>query len=99
MQLVNRVLAKFQETSVSYVLREALKREKALSIKDDMTRLMTDEGLDFLTLVDRKGTVLLRSHNPGMSGDSLIEDPFVKEALNNKALSGNQVLSREELLK
>ena len=86
-------------TSIRYILKEALQREKVLSLKDDLTRLMTDEGLDFLTLADRKGTVLLRVHNPGMLGDSLAEDSFVKEALNHKALSGTQVLSRDELLK
>jgi two-component system NtrC family sensor kinase len=86
-------------TSIRYILRGALKKEKALLIKDDMTRLMTDEGLDFLTLVDRKGTVLLRFHNPGISGDSLAEDPFVKDALHHKAISGTQVLPRDELLK
>ena len=86
-------------TSIRYILREALKREKALSSKDDLTRLMKDEGLDFLTLVDQKGTVLLRCHHPGMSGDSLTEDPFVREALQNHAVSGTQVLSREQLLK
>ncbi len=86
-------------TSIRYRLKEALKREKALLIKDDLTRLMTDEGLDFLTLVDRKGTALLRFHDLGMSGDSLIEDPFVKEALSDKVISGTQLLSRKELLK
>ncbi len=86
-------------TSIRYILREALKREKAFSIKDDLTRLMKDEGLDFLTLVDRKGTVLLRFHHPEMSGDSLAEDPLVKQALQNHAISGTQVLSKEELLK
>jgi two-component system NtrC family sensor kinase len=86
-------------TSTRYILKEALKKEKALLIKDDLTRLMIDEGLDFLTLVDRKGRVLFRFHNPGMSGDSLTEAPFVKEALNYKATSGTQVVSREELLK
>jgi two-component system NtrC family sensor kinase len=80
-------------------LKGALQKERALLIKDDMTRLMADQGLDFLTLVNRKGTVLMRFHNPGMSGDSLAEDPFVKEAISNKALSGTQVLLREELLK
>ena len=86
-------------TSIRYILREALQRERALSVKDDLTRLMKDEGLDFLTLVDRKGTVLLRFHHPEMSGDSLAEDPLIKEALKNHAISGTQVLSREELLK
>ena len=86
-------------TSIRYILREALKREKALSIKDDLTRLMKDEGLDFLTLVDQKGTVLLRCHHPERSGDSLAQDPFIKQALQNHAVSETQVLSREELLK
>ena len=40
-------------TSIRYVLREALKKEKAIFIKDDLTRLMAEEGLDFLTLVER----------------------------------------------
>ena len=86
-------------TSIRYVVKEALERDKVLSIKEDLTRLMTDEGLDFLTLLDRRGTVSLRVHHPGMSGDSLKDDPFVRDALNNKALSGTQVLSRDELSK
>jgi len=86
-------------TSIRYILRDALKKEKALSIKDDMARLMTDYGLDFLTLVDPKGKVLLRFHHPGISGDSVVEDPFVREALKGRGTSGTQVLSREELLK
>lgn len=86
-------------TSIRYVLKGVLQKERALLIKDDMTRLMADQGLDFLTLVNRKGTVLMRFHNPAMSGDSLTEDPFVKEAISNKAVSGTQVLLREDLLK
>ena len=86
-------------TSIRYILKEAFQKERVLSLKDDLTRLMADEGLDFLTLLDRKGTVLLRVHHPGMSEDSLKDDPFVKDALNNKALSGTQVLLRDELLK
>jgi two-component system NtrC family sensor kinase len=86
-------------TSIRYILKGAIQREKALLIKDDMTRLMADQGLDFLTLVNRKGTALMRFQNPGMSGDNLMEDPFVKEALTGKALSGTQVLSRDQLLK
>lgn len=86
-------------TSTRYILKDALRKESALSIKDDMVRLMADQGLDFLTLVNRKGMVLMRFHHPEASGDSLIQDPFVEEAVRNRALSGTQVLSREELLK
>jgi len=86
-------------TSVRYILKGSLKRGEALLIKDDMKRLMTDYSLDLLTLVDKKGIVLFRFHNPTLSGDSLMNDPFIREALKNKGISGTQVLSRPELLK
>ncbi len=86
-------------TSIRQILKGALKKENALSIKDDMKRLIIDYGFDFLTLVDKKGIVLFRYHNPNRSGDSLIEDPFIRQALKNKGISGTQVLSRSELLK
>jgi two-component system NtrC family sensor kinase len=60
---------------------------------------MTEEELNFLTLVDRKGTVIFRFHNPKVSGDSLIHDLFVKGALEKKAISGTQVLSGDELVR
>jgi two-component system NtrC family sensor kinase len=60
---------------------------------------MAEEGLNFMTLVDRKGTVIYRFHNPKASGDSLIQDPFIKEALAKKGISGTQVLSGDELLR
>jgi two-component system NtrC family sensor kinase len=60
---------------------------------------MAEEGLDFLTLVDRKGTVVFRFHNPPASGDSLLHDPFINSALGKKEISGTQVLSGDELSK
>ncbi|MGZ3535461.1 MAG: cache domain-containing protein [Thermodesulfobacteriota bacterium] len=86
-------------TSLRYISTRALKKENGLLIKNDMKRLMIDQGLDFLTLVDNKGTVLFRFHDPTLSGDSLIKDPFILEALKNNGISGTQVLSRSGLLK
>ncbi len=86
-------------TSIRQILKGALKKENALSIEDDMKRLVADYGFDFLTLVDKKGAVLFRFHNPALSGDSLIGDPFIREALKNKGISGTQVLSKSELMK
>jgi two-component system, NtrC family, sensor kinase len=85
-------------TAIRYTLREALQKEKPLTIRPGMERLMRNEGLDFLTLVDRKGTVLIRFHNPRNSGDSLAKDPFIKEALKKNGISGTRILSKEELL-
>jgi two-component system NtrC family sensor kinase len=86
-------------TSIRHVLKEGIKRKNISAIKDELIGLMSEEGLDFLTLVDRRGMVLFRFHNPGVSGDSLAQDPFVKTALLKKAISGTQVFSGDELLK
>ena len=86
-------------TSIRHVLKRGLKEKDISSIKNELLRLMTEEELNFLTLVDRKGTVIFRFHNPKVSGDSLIHDPFVKGALEKKAISGTQVLSGDELMR
>jgi two-component system NtrC family sensor kinase len=86
-------------TSIRHVLKRGLKEKDVSSIKNELLGLMTEEGLNFLTLVDRKGTVIFRFHNPKASGDSLIHDSFVKVALGKKSISGTQVLSGDELLR
>jgi two-component system NtrC family sensor kinase len=86
-------------TSIRHVLKTALKEKNVSPIQNELLVLMSEEGLDFLTLVDRKGNVIFRFNNPGMSGDSLIHDLFIKEALEKKAISGTQVLSGDALLK
>ncbi len=96
---INEIDRAIHLTSIRYILGGTLKKENPFLIKGDMKRLIADYGLDFLTLVDKRGVVLFRFHNPGFSGDSLIRDPFIQEALKNKGISGTQVLSRSELLK
>jgi len=86
-------------TAIRHVLKRGTKERNVSFIREELTRLMTEEGLDFLTLVDRKGMVIHRFHNPKALGDSLLHDPFIKRALEKKGISGTQVLSREELLK
>jgi len=86
-------------TSIRHVLKEGIKRRDLSAIQNELLGLMSEEGLDFLTLVDRRGMVLFRFHNSGVSGDSLARDPFIKSALEKKEISGTQVVSRDELLK
>jgi two-component system NtrC family sensor kinase len=85
--------------SIRHVLKEGIKRKNFSRIKNEILGLMSEEGIDFITLVDRKGMVIFRFHNPGVSGDNLAQDPFIKAALGKKGISGTQVLSEEELLK
>jgi two-component system NtrC family sensor kinase len=86
-------------TSMRHVLKNALIEKNVTPIRNELSTFMGEEGLDFLTLVDRNGTVLCRFHNPHLSGDNLIEDLFIKLALENRGISGTQVLSGKELLK
>jgi len=86
-------------TSIRHVLKEGIKRRDLSAIQKELLGLMSEEGLDFLTLVDRGGTVLFRFHNPGVPGGRLAQDPFIKAALGKKGVSGTQVLSEDELLK
>jgi two-component system NtrC family sensor kinase len=86
-------------TSIRHVLKNVLKEKNITPIRNELSTFMGEEGLDFLTLVDRKGTVVYRFHNPHLSGDSLIEDLFVKLALEKNGILGTQVLSGKDLLK
>jgi two-component system NtrC family sensor kinase len=86
-------------TSIRHVLKEGIKRKNVSPIKNEMLALMSEEGIDFITLVDRRGTVIFRFHNPGVSGDNLAQDPFITAALGGKAVSGTQVLSGDQLLR
>jgi two-component system NtrC family sensor kinase len=86
-------------TAIRHVLKKGLKEKNISSIRSELEGLMVEEGLDFLTLVDRNGVVVFRFHNPPVSGDSLLHDPFIKLALERKEISGTQVLSGDELSK
>ena len=86
-------------TAIRHVLKKGLKKRDISPIRNELEGLMAEEGLDFLTLVDRQGTVVFRFHNPPASGDSLLHDPFINSALGKKEISGTQVLSGDELSK
>lgn len=81
------------------VLTRAIKERNLSPLRSPFSRLMAEEELDFLTLLDEKGTVIFRFNNARVSGDDLSQDPFVKSALEKRGVSGTQVLSKEELLK
>ncbi len=85
--------------SIRHVLKKSLKERNISPIREELLELMSEEGLDFMTIVDVKGIVVHRFHNPKSSGDSLIDDPFIKGALDKKGVSGTQVLPKNQWLK
>jgi two-component system NtrC family sensor kinase len=85
--------------STRHVLKKAIKERNVSPIRNELEQMMKEEGLDFLTLVDKKGAVLFRFHHPGQSGDSLLRDSFIQKGLEKKPVAGTQILSEEELSK
>ncbi|MGQ9637098.1 MAG: cache domain-containing protein [Thermodesulfobacteriota bacterium] len=86
-------------TSIRHILKKGLVERKVNFIREDLSAIMKEEKLDFLTLVDRNGIALLRVHHPEALGDSLLNDLFIQRALEKKSLSGTQIISGSELLK
>lgn len=86
-------------TSMRHVLKMSLKGGNIASIQEELTRAMREEGLDFLTLVDKRGKVVYRFHNKEIASDSLMGDFFVQKALEKRAISGTQILSGDQLKK
>ena len=63
-------------------LADALKAGNAKSLSETLTPLWKQQtDLDFVTLLDPKGTVLLRLHEPEKSGDSLADQFNVQGAM------------------
>ena len=51
-------------SSIRHVLRDGVKRRDVSSIRDEFLSVMAEERLDFITVLDRKGIVISRFHNP-----------------------------------
>ena len=70
-----------------------------------LSRAREDWGLDFLTLTDPNGIVIVRCRNPEVLGDDQSQDEIVGSILNNwnaeqpqGELARTQIVSREDLL-
>jgi len=80
-------------------LREAIKSDKKEILLKYLSRVREDYGLDILTLTDASGKVLIRTRNPGATGDDQSQDEIINKALKDGVLAYPEIVSREELLK
>ena len=77
---------------------QALTGKNSLALAPFLTTLRREEQLDILTMVDRRGRVLFRAGNPGVSGDLLDEDHAVSRALRGEVSAGSAILAPDRLL-
>ncbi len=66
-------------------------------IGQDWARSAVFDGIDMITVVDTAYTVLVRSHAPRRTGDTLPRKPYIDLAFSGTPVSGTEVLSLAEL--
>jgi len=81
------------------IIIEELKQHNTPVLKRMLEEIRLDNNLDFLSLTDEKGTVLVRTRYPYKVGDDQSNDEMVSKALNREQTAGTQILSQEELIK
>lgn len=72
-----------------------LLRQNLVEIYNDKFRYR----LDILTVTDKNGVVIARARNPGVYGDSKIDNNLIWYALNGATISSTEIMTHEELLK
>lgn len=76
-----------------------LERRGAASFGTMAQPLLRGERLDILTLVDARGRVVMRGHNPGPPGDDRLNDPLIASALKGNIVSATTLLHHEQLVR
>ncbi|MCJ7679400.1 MAG: cache domain-containing protein [Candidatus Aminicenantes bacterium] len=75
-----------------------LSKENFEFLKRELNRVRSEYGLDFLTLTDHLGHVILRTRRIENIGDDQSADEMIRRALQGRLSAGAQVLSRDKLL-
>ena len=85
-------------TSERFFLTQAFTEGTLQGLKRELERVRIENNLDMLTLVDKEGTVLVRTCNPYVVGDNQSNNAIVSTALKNKKVtSGTEIVSQEDL--
>ena len=87
-------------TALRFFITNAISNNDIELLKSELEKIRKAESLDFLTLTDNEGHVIIRTRNPSVSGDNQAEDLIVSKALSQeKPVAGTEIISGEELLK
>jgi len=96
-QKIDNIQFLLQLTARREVIVKELKQRNAPLLKQMLEEIRLDNNLDFLSLTDEKGIVLVRSRYPYRVGDDQSNDEMVSKVLNGERIAGTQILSQEEL--
>jgi len=87
-------------TAERFYVKDALIRKDYQRLNSEIATVRARESLDFLTLLDAQGKVIIRPRNPSLIGDDQTWSPIVRKALNEKdSFAGTEIVPKEEMLK
>ena len=96
-QKIDNIQFLLQLTARREVIVKELKQRNTPLLKQTLEEIRLDNNLDFLSLTDERGIVLVRSRYPYRVGDDQSNEEMVSKALNGERIAGTQILSQEEL--
>ncbi len=87
-------------TALRFFIKNAFLKQDIQSLENELKKISEIESLDFLTLTDKHGTVLLRANNSEFFGDNQAEDEIIKAVIKEKKeIASTEIIQKEELLK
>jgi two-component system NtrC family sensor kinase len=86
-----------QLTAKRDILVAELSKKNAPSLRTLLEKVRFDNNLDFLSLTDARGFVVVRTRYPYYFGDDQSNDALVSRALGGESIAGTQILPQETL--
>jgi len=84
-------------TAIRYVVKDALLANNRERLRSELNKIKRNESLDFLTLTDDKGRIILRTNGGDIRGEKT-GDALVNKVLSEKKeIASTAVISAEEL--
>jgi two-component system NtrC family sensor kinase len=87
-----------QDRAVKDLLRNPGDEEALIVVQEYLEAVRQEEGMDILNVLTSGGTVILRTRAPYNDGDSLIDDPMVRQVIQTRqSNSGYVILELERM--
>jgi len=87
-------------TALRFFIKDAVLDGDINTLAKKLDGIRKAESLDILTLTDKQGSVIVRSRNPSVTGDSQALDELISYVLSEqKTINATQIVPSEELLK
>lgn len=75
------------QLSLNPVVTKAIEEKNSDKILNDLKDILKESNVEFVTVTDEKGNVIVRTHEPDKKGDNVLNQLNVKNAIQGKANS------------